>query len=560
VVSAEIRRHHLGQSVLRRIRISEFLARIISQIVYVAPVREREREKKRKRRECVLLCNTFCSNSNVAFIIAKYLSTCLDHKNTTSRFKKNRNDTRFLLPVVLLLLRFITIKDSVKMTVSAKDDEPNEALQTLEKSLTPTPSSQGKKKQKRESSSVPGKVPLVKDDDDGGAGGGADGAKKKNKNEGGENTEVQFKRDFFEKQWRKDARIYEYGSAANPDMKPIPVLVHPPDWHERGETRIIPFDIDDFLEIDKQCTSPNLMASFIRICEGENLETTANATSQAFYVIRGSGCTTSEHGTINWDTGDLFVVPVCEQEMLHECVKAEKGGAALYWVHDEPLMDYLGVTPNKRANKFKPTLYKRDDMLAQVEEISHSTTKSNNRLGVLLGNAKCEQTKTLTHVLWSLLNSIPARNVQRPHRHNSVALDLAVAAKPGVYTLMGKEIDDKGDIIDPIRCDWIPGGVFITPPGWWHSHHNESDEVAWVLPMQDAGLYTHQRTLDIRFVDDELELHKQGKIRGSAFAVTNKQYINMVEMGAKVPIPRGKDSTMKRSFSKEHMTDSDGEH
>ena len=76
------------------------------------------------------------------------------------------------------------------MTVSAKDDEPNEAIQTLEKSLTPTPSSQGKKKQKRESSSVPGKVPLVKDDD-----GGADGAKKKN-NEGGENTEVQFKRDF----------------------------------------------------------------------------------------------------------------------------------------------------------------------------------------------------------------------------------------------------------------------------------------------------------------------------------------------------------------------------
>ena len=84
--------------------------------------------------------------------------------------------------------------------------------------------------------------------------------------------------------------------------------------------------------------------------------------------------------------------------------------------------------------------------------------------------------------------------MQRPHRHNSVALDLAVAAKPGVYTLMGKEIDDKGEIIDPIRCDWIPGGVFVTPPGWWHSHHNESEEVAWVLPMQDAGLYTHQRT------------------------------------------------------------------
>ena len=36
--------------------------------------------------------------------------------------------------------------------------------------------------------------------------------------------------------------------------------------------------------------------------------------------------------------------------------------------------------------------------------------------------------------------------------------------------------------------------------GWWHSHHNESDEDAWVLPMQDAGLHTHLRTLNIRFV------------------------------------------------------------
>ena len=33
----------------------------------------------------------------------------------------------------------------------------------------------------------------------------------------------------------------------------------------------------------------------------------------------------------------------------------------------------------------------------------------------------------------------------------------------------------------------------------WHSHHNTGDSVAWVLPIQDAGLYTHQRTLDIRF-------------------------------------------------------------
>merc|ERR1719330_1661982 len=194
---------------------------------------------------------------------------------------------------------------------------------------------------------------------------------------------------------------------------------------------------------------------------------------------------------ITWKTGDMFCVPVTKGEMVHICTSSEShGAAALYWVHDEPLMNYLGATPN--VKKFEPTLYKKEVLLEKVQQIQHETGDCHlkNRLGVLLGNAKCAQTKTLTHVLWSLLNS-------------------------------------------------VPGGVFITPPGWWHSHHNESDEQAWVLPVQDAGLFTHQRTLDIRFVDDELELHKAGRIRGSAFAITNKDYTEMVEIGAKVPTSAG---------------------
>ena len=255
--------------------------------------------------------------------------------------------------------------------------------------------------------------------------------------------------------------MYEYGSAANPEMAPIPVLVHPPSLHESGPTRIIPFDIDDYLEIDHECTSPNLMASFLRVERGESLDTRACASSQAFYVIRGSGVTSGEHGNITWSEGDLFVVPVTEGALQHTCVSGgdTNAGAAIYWVHDQPLMDYIGCKPC--VKKFEPTLYKRADLLATVEEIKHTPTEDGserNRLGVLLGNVACPQTKTLTHVLWSLLNSIPAKNVQRPHRHNSVALDLAVAAKPGVYTLMGKEIDTNGDIVDPIRCDWTPGG------------------------------------------------------------------------------------------------------
>ena len=125
-------------------------------------------------------------------------------------------------------------------------------------------------------------------------------------------------------------------------------------------------------------------------------------------------------------------------------------------------------------------------MLRQVEGFRTLRRNRTTDSCVFVGEREVRAIKTLTHVLWSLLNSIPARNVQRPHRHNSVALDLAVAAKPGVYTLMGKEIDDKGDIIIRFECDWIQV-VFITPPGWWHSHHNESDEVAWVCPCKTPG-------------------------------------------------------------------------
>jgi gentisate 1,2-dioxygenase len=56
-----------------------------------------------------------------------------------------------------------------------------------------------------------------------------------------------------------------------------------------------------------------------------------------------------------------------------------------------------------------------------------------------------------------------------------------------------------GSIRNPQRIDWQPGGAFITPPGHWHSHINESGAPAYLLPIQDAGLQTYLRSLDIRF-------------------------------------------------------------
>lgn len=159
-----------------------------------------------------------------------------------------------------------------------------------------------------------------------------------------------------EPRWTAGARIYEYGAAANPALPPVPVLVHPPTLHESGASRVVPFDLSACLGVEgRACTSPNLMAAFVRVKVGDSLETLARATSQAFFVIRGSGVSaTAEHGKVRWSTGDLFVLPSTRGAVVHECVEAEMGGAALYWIHDEPLMDYLGVEPGTK--KFEPTM------------------------------------------------------------------------------------------------------------------------------------------------------------------------------------------------------------
>jgi len=294
-----------------------------------------------------------------------------------------------------------------------------------------------------------------------------------------------------------EGRMYEYTSAANPELAAIPVLVHPPELHQTGPTRIIPFDLHKQLNIEYPATSPNLMASYLRICPGESLDSSAVATSQAFYIIRGKGKSISkEHGDVDWNEGDLFVVPASSSAVTHKAT----ADSAIYWVTDEPLLAYLGVCPNTK--KFAPTLFRKEAMLAEVEKLKHEEgAEHRNRLGILLGNKATENnTKTLTHTLWSLLNQLPGHDDQKPHRHNSVALDLAVSApESGVYTLMGPELNEDGWVKNPFRVEWKTGGVFLTPPGWWHSHHNETGEPAWVLPMQDAGLYTHQRTLDIKF-------------------------------------------------------------
>ncbi|MDX8383100.1 MAG: hypothetical protein R8M45_03395 [Ghiorsea sp.] len=299
---------------------------------------------------------------------------------------------------------------------------------------------------------------------------------------------------YVNEQWAEQVISWEYTAAATPDLNEVPVQPFAASLHEQGETRVIALDLSAHLETPYLATSPNLLANYVRICAGESIKTAVPATSEAFFVMRGSGKTVTQEGTITWKQGDLFTLP-CNQGVEHFADE----DTAFFWTHDAPLLNYLGVLPT--SPRFKPAFYSKSRMMNEVEALREIAIQENrNRVGIILGNTDCAKTKTMTHTMWSLFNLLPKGAVQKAHRHNSVALDLAVSAGEDTYTLLGKKVDEDGHVIDPIKAMWAAHTMFVTPPGWWHSHHNESEQDAYVFPVQDAGLHTYMRTLDIQFV------------------------------------------------------------
>jgi gentisate 1,2-dioxygenase len=296
----------------------------------------------------------------------------------------------------------------------------------------------------------------------------------------------------------ESARFHDYRYASNPladgSLPPIPVARFGAELHEQGVTRTVPLDTSGEMICPGPATTPGLCASFIHVCPGDAHVTDADATSQLFFVMRGEGTTSvADAPEFAWQAGDLFTLPA-RSRGLHVATS----DAALYWLHDAPLLRYLGATATDR--RFTPTLYRRDAIKQALDAVlADPSSATANRLSVLLGNRIFPQTLTITHVVWAMFGILPVGAVQAPHRHQSAAVDLVVDAKPGCYTMVGESLDAEGRIKDGQRVPWEPHSVFVTPPGLWHSHHNESGHPAHILPIQDAGLHTFLRTLDIRF-------------------------------------------------------------
>ena len=286
---------------------------------------------------------------------------------------------------------------------------------------------------------------------------------------------------------------FEYLQAADPEIPAVPIRTFSGELHREGPTRVVHFDHSKELKTDYPATSPNCLASYLRIEAGKSLTTDVEATSHLFYVLRGRGEIETGGTSVSWAQDDIITLPACKTINYRADTDA-----AMYWVNDSPLLRYLGVTPSRAI--FNPVHYEAEWLRSEVRKsAAQPGANERNRIGILLANPACPLTRTVTPTLWSLLEVVPPHMVLPPHRHNSIALDLAIRGCTRGFTLMGPEIDLEGNIKNPVRVDWADGSAFTTPPMLWHEHHNEGDEDSWVFPVQDAGLVTYGRILEIKF-------------------------------------------------------------
>ena len=285
---------------------------------------------------------------------------------------------------------------------------------------------------------------------------------------------------------------YEYEKNVNPTLNNVPLFEKNINDCEYGITFI---DFANVFNVDYKSTTPNLLASFIKVSDNLNLNNNDdfNGTSHLFFVLNGSCELNIDDENFIISSGDILITPFFNSLNI---INKSDNDVEIYYINDSPLVNYLGNKPVKKI--FKTAIYSKEFLLDNLLKLSNP---NNNRKGILLSNQDTNRigVNTITPVLWALYNELPPNTIQKPHKHNSVALDLCISCSDSenIYTLVGDELDENGNILNPIKINWIQGGMFITPPGLWHSHNNIGDTYAHILPIQDAGLLLYQRILGI---------------------------------------------------------------
>ena len=287
------------------------------------------------------------------------------------------------------------------------------------------------------------------------------------------------------------ARYFNTGNAFNIQLPEVPNEVFTDEpalaFAVGTKTSLIPCDTSEEMACNFPATSPFVLAYYARINAYEELKTDFVASGSVYYVIQGSGQTVSGGESISWGAGDIFVVPGGEMQ-THQ---AGDGFVVLWVVTNEPQLAFENLqSPAKGSAPTEMIHYPSSEIKKQIDLI-YKVGRGNDIAGsaLIFSSSMQEETRNVLPTLTLAMNSLPPGLSQRPHRHNSVAVSLVINGK------------DCFSMIDGQRKDWAPWATTITPPVSVHSHHNDGNEQAMFLIVQDGGLYYHARAMGFEFVD-----------------------------------------------------------
>ncbi|MGH1481865.1 MAG: cupin domain-containing protein [Geminicoccales bacterium] len=288
------------------------------------------------------------------------------------------------------------------------------------------------------------------------------------------------------------ARFFDSGNAFNLKKPEVPchqfLAERDRALDPKTGTALIPLDLSDQLDIDHPVTTPLILTAYARIRAGDELKTDFTASGELYYVIAGAGHSIKGKDRIDWAKGDVFCLPG-GGETWH---RASDDDSVLWAITNQPSLAFEHLQPAALDDAVTEAVH------YPAVEIEHQLTRVKTKLkdkkiaglALIFSHERQAKSRNILPTLTLAMNQLPPKDMQRPHRHNSVAITLNIQCEHCYSMIDGK------------RVDWHPGAVMVTPPGSVHSHHNDGEGTMTCLIVQDGGLYYHCRTMGFEFVDD----------------------------------------------------------
>ncbi len=231
-------------------------------------------------------------------------------------------------------------------------------------------------------------------------------------------------------------------------------------------------------------TTPTLLCRYIRVLAGEQISFEYRATGEVCYVISGRGQSTNGTDAVVWKRGDVFCLPGGIATTYHADVDS-----ILFNVTDEPLLAFAGArAPDANTAMVETVVWRNEEIERHLETVyRRPMTDDTTGASVQFSTRRTAPSVATIPFINVAINTLEAGCDQRAHRHNGVAVTLALQGD-GIHSM-----------IDGERVDWITGVAQITPATTLHSHHNRGERRMRSLVIQDEGLHVYTRTPGFSF-------------------------------------------------------------